>query len=86
MPERGRAALRRASKKLDRRVNRFRWLDGLPETAAGAGDYSVLFLRRSTMTPKNRIASTAQTMRTIPLSIATLSFPAGSFESARKPV
>src|ERR1700722_19921548 len=38
--------------------------------------YSALFLRRRTISPRNRTASTAQTMRIIELSIIAFSFPA----------
>ena len=37
-----------------------------------SSSYSVLFLRRKTISPKNRTASTAQTMRIIELSIVFL--------------
>ena len=37
-----------------------------------AGSVSALFLRRKTISPKNRTASTAQTMRIIELSIVFL--------------
>src|ERR1051326_9012411 len=37
--------------------------------------YSAFFLRRNTMSPKNRTASTAQTMRIIELSIVFSPFP-----------
>ena len=43
-----------------------------------AKHYSAFFLRRNTMSPRNRTASTAQTMRIIELSIVFFSFPAKS--------
>src|SRR5882724_830869 len=45
-----------------------------PRSHPAYANYSELFLRRSTMIPRNRTASTAHTIRTVEVSIA-FSFP-----------
>src|SRR5438034_734942 len=47
----------------------------LPLTALSRGNYSEVFLRRNTMMPRSAAAITAQTIRTIEVSIVFSPFP-----------